>query len=87
MSEEKIRERVLSMLEDILGVPLEELHDLAKFLQDLQADEMEPVEIAFALEEEFGFHLSDEDATKLATVGDLVAWVTEKNTARSPQDR
>jgi acyl carrier protein len=49
----------------------------AKFIEDLGADSLDTVELIMALEEEFGIEVPDEQAEKLATVGDVVKYIEE----------
>jgi len=44
----------------------------ANFRKDLEADSLDLVELIMAFEEEFGGSISDEEAQKIATVGDAV---------------
>jgi acyl carrier protein len=57
----------------------EEVTDNAKFVDDLGADSLDTVELVMALEEEFGIEIPDEDAEKLATVGDALRYIEEKS--------
>ena len=66
---------VIDLLSDLLGIPVEEIHAEQRFTEDLRADELEPVEIAMALEEDLGITLSDEEAGRIVTVGDLIDYV------------
>ena len=74
VSQDKIRQ----IIADQLGVKKEEVTDSAKFVDDLGADSLDTVELVMALEEEFGVEIPDEDAEKLATVGDALKYIEEK---------
>jgi acyl carrier protein len=50
----------------------------AKFREDLEADSLDLVELIMAFEEKFGGEISDEDAQKITTVGEAVAYIDEK---------
>lgn len=75
VSQDKIRQ----IIADQLGVKKEEVTDGAKFVDDLGADSLDTVELVMALEEEFGIEIPDEDAEKLATVGDALRYIDEKS--------
>lgn len=75
VSQDKIRQ----IIADQLGVKKEEVVDSAKFVDDLGADSLDTVELVMALEEEFGIEIPDEDAEKLATVGDALRYIEEKS--------
>ncbi|HBG16443.1 MAG TPA: acyl carrier protein, partial [Firmicutes bacterium] len=49
----------------------------ASFVDDLGADSLDIVELIMALEEEFETEIPDEDAEKIATVGDAVKYIKE----------
>ncbi|MBM3246050.1 MAG: acyl carrier protein, partial [Candidatus Omnitrophica bacterium] len=48
----------------------------------LGADSLDTVELVMALEEEFGIEIPDEDAEKIATVGDAVKYIETKSGAK-----
>ena len=74
VSQDKVRQ----IIADQLGVKKEEVTDSAKFVDDLGADSLDTVELVMALEEEFGIEIPDEDAEKLATVGDALRYIEDK---------
>ena len=49
----------------------------AKFVDDLGADSLDTVELVMALEEEFGLEIPDEDAEKIAAVGDAIEYIKQ----------
>lgn len=49
----------------------------ASFVDDLGADSLDVVELVMAMEERFGLEISDEDAEKMATIGDAVSYIEE----------
>jgi len=73
------QEKVKQIIADQLGVKKEEVVETAKFVDDLGADSLDTVELVMALEEEFGVEIPDEDAEKLATVGDALRYIEEKS--------
>jgi len=47
------------------------------FINDLNYDSLDRVEFTMAMEDEFGIHVSDEEAEQLQTVGDVVRYICE----------
>lgn len=72
-----IAEKVKEIVVNQLGVSPDQVSDDAKFIEDLGADSLDQVELIMALEEEFGADIPDEDAEKLATVGEAVKYIEE----------
>jgi acyl carrier protein len=71
-------ERVRDIIVDLLGVEPEKVTPEARFREDLEADSLDLVELIMAFEEEFGGEISDEDAQKITTVGEGVAYIEER---------
>ncbi len=75
---EAVADRVRAIIAEQLGVKLEEVTDTASFIEDLGADSLDTVELVMALEEEFGIEIPDEDAEKMANVGDSIKYIESK---------
>ncbi len=73
-----LEERVKEIIAEQLGVEKEKITPEAKFVEDLGADSLDVVELIMAFEEEFGIEIPDEDAEKIQTVGDVIAYLKEK---------
>ncbi|CAE09761.1 acyl carrier protein [Wolinella succinogenes] len=58
-----------------LNVNPEEVKEESKFVEDLGADSLDVVELVMALEEKFNIEIPDEEAEKIATVGDVVRYI------------
>ena len=76
-----IFERVKGIVVEQLGVEAEEVVPTASFVEDLNADSLDLVELIMAMEEEFGDEISDEDAEKIVTVQDAVDYIRERGLA------
>lgn len=71
-------ERVTKVIVDRLGVDESEVKVEASFRDDLGADSLDVVELVMELEDEFDMEISDDDAEKIATVGDAVSYIEAK---------
>jgi acyl carrier protein len=76
INREEALERVRGILVEQLGVDEEQVTEDASFQGDLDADSLDLVELIMELEDQFGLKISDEDAQKIATVGEAVDYVT-----------
>ena len=70
-----IEKRVKEIIVEQLGVNESEVTPEAKFVDDLGADSLDLVELVMALEEEYNMEISDEDAEKILTVGDVIEYI------------
>lgn len=77
MEEREIREKVVKVVQDKLGVEEEKIVDSAEYVKDLGADSLALVDIAMALEDEFGVKIPDEDISKITTIGATVSYIKE----------
>ena len=70
--------KVKDIIEKELGVEREKLTPDASFIEDLGADSLDIVELVMEFEKEFNIDIPDEDAEKLRTVGDAIAYLDQK---------
>ena len=77
MSDE-VFEKVKEIVAELLDVEVDKIALESRFREDLEADSLDLVELIMEVEERFGGEISDEDAQKLATVGDAVTYIQEK---------
>ena len=71
----EVLERVTKIVVDRLSVEESEVKLEASFKEDLGADSLDVVELVMELEDEFDLEISDDDAEKIATVGDAVNYI------------
>ncbi len=72
-----IETRVKKIIVELLNVDEEQVVSDARFREDLEADSLDLVELIMAFEEEFNGEISDEEAQKITTVGEAVAYISE----------
>lgn len=70
-----IEERLKEIISDQLKVDIEDIKPESSFVEDLNADSLDIVELIMAIEEEFGIEIPDEDASQITTVGDAVEYL------------
>jgi acyl carrier protein len=70
-------DRLKKIIVEQLGVDEEEVTPQASFVEDLNADSLDLVELIMSLEEEFGMEISDEDAEGIQKVSDAVEYIEE----------
>ena len=74
----QLEDRVTNIVVSHLNVSQEEVIPEASFVDDLGADSLDIVELVMAMEEEFDVEIPDEDAEKIQTIGDAIAYLKEK---------
>jgi acyl carrier protein len=72
--ETKVREIIVSKL----GVEESQITPEASFTNDLGADSLDTVELVMEFEKSFNVQIPDEDAEKIATVGDAISYLKGK---------
>ena len=71
------KERLRKIVAEQLSVDEEDVVPEASFIEDLNADSLDLVELIMTLEEEFNIKISDEDAEKIQTVQDAMDYLQE----------
>jgi acyl carrier protein len=71
----EIASRVKAIIVDKLGVEESEVKNEASFTNDLGADSLDTVELIMEFEKEFNITIPDDQAEKIATVGDAVSYI------------
>ncbi len=73
-----LEKKVTDLIVEQLGVARGEVVLKASFIDDLGADSLDIVELVMSMEEEFDIEIPDEDAEKIQTIGDAVAYLEER---------
>ena len=71
----EVAEKVKAIIVEKLGVEASEVVPAASFTNDLGADSLDTVEMIMEFEKEFGMSIPDDQAQKIATVGDAITYI------------
>jgi acyl carrier protein len=74
-STEEIRSGLANIVNEVAGIPADDVQLDKSFTDDLDVDSLSMVEVVVAAEEEFGVKIPDEEVKNLTTVGDAVAFI------------
>ena len=74
---EEIQAKVVQIISEQLGKDESEIKMSSHFIEDLDADSLDTVELVMALEEEFEVDIPDEAAEKISTVQSAVDFIAE----------
>jgi len=72
-----IEEKVISIVSEQMGIDKAEISRETSFVNDLNADSLDTVELVMEFEDEFDMSIPDEDAEKIQTVGQAIDYIVE----------
>jgi acyl carrier protein len=72
---EDIRSGLADIVNEVAGIPADDVQLDKSFTDDLDVDSLSMVEIALAAEEKFGVKIPDDELANLKTVGDAVSYI------------
>ena len=78
MTRESVFALIQSHLADELDADPSAIDESTRFKEDLEADSLDLYELVMELEDRYGIKVSEEEATRISTVGDAVAFVLER---------
>lgn len=70
-----VKDRVIDIVAEQLGVEKEKVNPETSFVNDLGADSLDTVELVMELEEEFDITIPDDAAEKIQTVGQAIEFI------------
>lgn len=79
MTPDEIKEKVIDIVCEQMGVPREKVTPETSFINDLGADSLDTVELIMEFEDAFDLNIPDEVAEKIQTVGDAIKYVVENS--------
>lgn len=77
MTESEIEAKVIDIVAEQMGVDKSELSRDTNFMNDLNADSLDTVELVMEFEDEFDTSIPDENAEKIQTVGEAIEYIKE----------
>ena len=77
MDEAEIKEKVIAIVAEQMGVDKSEITTETNFVNDLNADSLDTVELVMEFEDEFETSIPDEEAEKIQTVGQAIDFIKE----------
>jgi acyl carrier protein len=81
MKRDEVLTLVREHLAEELEVEIEKIDEGTRFKEDLDADSLDLYELVMELEDRYGVSVSEEQASRIATVGDAVGFVVEHTPA------
>lgn len=71
-----VEQEVIDIVVEQLGVNKEDVNDTKSFVEDLNADSLDLTELIMNFEQRFNCTISEEEAEKLKTVGDVITYIS-----------
>lgn len=75
-----LRSRIVAVVAEQLGVPEKEIKDTSRFVEDLGADSLDRLELVMSLEDELDIEVTDEEAERITSVEETLAFAHVKLT-------
>jgi len=72
-----MKEKIFEIIAEQLGIEKDDITLESSFIDDLDCDSLDLVDLIMKFEDEFGVKIADEDTAKLGTVGDAVKFIEE----------
>lgn len=73
------KNKILELISNQLNKSVDELTEDKEFVKDLGADSLDIVEMFMSLEDEYNITVSDEEAVKIKTIGDVIKLIEANN--------
>ena len=75
MADANVQEKVIEIVSEQMGVDKAEVTPATSFINDLNADSLDTVELVMEFEDEFDMSIPDEEAEKIQTVGAAIEYI------------
>jgi acyl carrier protein len=86
MTEEEIRDKVVKIVSEQMGVDQKEITMETSFVNDLNADSLDTVELVMEFEDQFELSIPDEEAEKIGTVGAAVKYIHKAQSEKGKKE-
>lgn len=73
-----MQEKVVKLISDFTSVDVAKVTPEADFVEDLNLDSLDVVELIMNMEDEFGVEIPEEDAANMKVVQDLITYIENK---------
>lgn len=80
-----LKDNLMSIEKEVIGIHpklfdhnVDDVNPDKSFVEDLNADSLDLTELIMTFEERFGFEISEEDAEKLKTIGDVISYIKSR---------
>lgn len=77
MTESEIEAKVINIVAEHMGVDKAQINSSTSFINDLNADSLDTVELVMEFEDQFETTIPDEEAEKIQTVGQAVQYISK----------
>lgn len=84
-TKDEIQEKVIKIVSEQMGVDKSRITMETSFVNDLNADSLDTVELVMEFEDEFELSIPDEEAEKIQTVGAAVEYILKNQGAKSKE--
>jgi acyl carrier protein len=77
VSNNEVEEKVIAIVSEQMGVDKSQINRNTSFVNDLNADSLDTVELVMEFEDEFDMNIPDEEAEKIQTVGAAIDYIVK----------
>ncbi|MBL4808650.1 MAG: acyl carrier protein [Phycisphaerales bacterium] len=79
VTEQEIESKVIEIVAEQMGADKEKISRTTSFMEDLNADSLDTVELVMEFEDEFETSIPDDQAEKILTVGNAIDFIMQAN--------